>query len=72
MLTVLSLLAMLLIGLAVGLLWHGTVLVGDRRNLDRLTRLLLAELRMEARTQTTMQAMRQAAREYGYRPDGRR
>lgn len=63
MLLGLALLAVLGIGVIVGLLWGGTVLLGDRQTVDRLAAQLLAELRMHARTQATMQAMRQVARE---------
>jgi hypothetical protein len=64
MLLVLALVTVLLIGVLAGLWWHGTVLLGDRRTLDRLSDRLLTELRMEAHTQATMQAMRQAAQEH--------
>lgn len=71
MVTFLSLLAVLLIGVAAGLLWRNTIALSDRRALDRLASLLLAEVRMEARTQAAMRAMRQVAREYGRsREDG--
>jgi hypothetical protein len=58
----------LAVGMLAGLWWRGTVLLGDRRTVDRLSEQLLTELRMEARTQATMRAMRQAAQEHRQRP----
>jgi hypothetical protein len=58
----------LAVGMLVGLWWRGTVLLGDRRTVDRLSEQLLTELRMEARTQATMRAMRQAADKPRQRP----
>ncbi len=54
----------MVVGLLAGLWWRGTVLLGDRRTVDRLSEQLLTELRMEAKTQATMRAMRQAVREH--------
>jgi hypothetical protein len=59
----LALLVVLIIVIVVGLLWHGTVLIGDRRALDRLARHLETERRMAAATQATLQAMRRTAQE---------
>ena len=53
----------LAVGVLAGLWWRGTVLLGDRRAVDRLSERLLTELRMEAQTQATMRAMRQAAQQ---------
>jgi hypothetical protein len=72
MLLALALVTVLIIGVLAGLWWRGTVLLGDRRTLDRLSDRLLTELRMEAHTQATIQALRQVAREYGDGPEGRR
>lgn len=58
----LALVGVLIVGLVFGLLWRGTVLIGDRRALDRLAAQLEAERRMNAATQDTLQAMRQAVR----------
>jgi hypothetical protein len=52
------------VGVLAGLWWRGTVLLGDRRTIDRLSERLLTELRMEAWTQATMRAMRQAAQQH--------
>lgn len=59
----LALLGVLIIGLLVGLIWRGTVLLGDRQVVDRLSQQLAAEARMRAATQATLFAMRQAARQ---------
>ncbi len=58
-LIVLSLLAVLVIGVVIGLVWRGAVMVGDRRVFDRLARQLEAERRMTAATHATLHAMRQ-------------
>jgi hypothetical protein len=54
MLLALALVTVLIIGVIIGVLaglwWRGTVLLGDRRTLDRLSDRLLTELRMEAHT----------------------
>jgi hypothetical protein len=63
MLLLLALLATLLVGVVIGLAWRGTVVLGDHRALDRLASRLLTELRMEAHTQATLQAMRRAGRD---------
>lgn len=57
----LALLGFLILGLAIGLVWRGTVIIGDRRALDRLSHQLIAEQRVEAATRLTLQRMRQAA-----------
>lgn len=54
----------LLVGVFAGLAWRGTVLLGDRRTVERISEQLLAELRMAARTQSTMEEMRRVAAEY--------
>jgi hypothetical protein len=63
MLITLSLLAVLILGVLVGLVWRGVVLIGDHRSLDRLAAQLETERRMAATTHTTLQAMRQIARD---------
>jgi len=64
----LALLGVLVLGLIVGLVWRGTVIISDRRALNRLGRQFTAEQRMEAATRLTLQRMREAA----VRPDLRR
>jgi hypothetical protein len=68
MVVLVALIGALLVGLIVGLLWRGAVLVGDRRVLEGLAARLEAERRMAARTQATLQQMREAARQFGPRP----
>lgn len=58
----LALVGVLVIGLVAGLLWRGTLLIGNRRALDRLSSQLSAEQRMQAATHATLAAMRQAVR----------
>ncbi len=62
MLVLLALLGALVVGLLVGLACHGTVLIGDRRALNRLAAQLTAEQRMTAATHATLAAMRHAVR----------
>ncbi|WP_147252096.1 hypothetical protein [Blastococcus sp. TF02-09] len=62
MLTVLALVGVLVLGLALGLVWRGAVLIGDRRTLDRLASQLEAEQCMAAATHATLAAMRQTVR----------
>lgn len=62
MIIFLALIGVLIIGLVLGLLWHSTVLIGDRRALDRLASHLAAEHLIQARTHDTLRAMRDAAR----------
>lgn len=63
MLLALALLAVLGVGIVVGLVWRGAVIIGDRRALDRLAGRLDAERRMTAATHATVQAMRQMTRQ---------
>ena len=57
-----TVLAVLLLGVALGFWWQGVVPIGNRRTVsDRATR-LAAEQRIEAQTRLTLQAMRQAAK----------
>jgi hypothetical protein len=57
-----ALVGVLLVGLIGGLLFHGTLLIGDRRTLERLTSGLVAEQQLQARTHATLRAMHEAAR----------
>lgn len=57
-----AVIGVLVIGLAIGLLWRGVLLVGDRRVLDRLSSQLLAEQRMQAYSRATLHAMSDAVR----------
>ena len=59
----LALIGVLVIGLLLGLLWQGSVVIGDRRTLDRLASQLVAEQRMQAQTHATLRAMRETARD---------
>jgi hypothetical protein len=67
---VLALIGVLVIGLVLGLLWHSTVLIGDRRVLHRLASHLAAEQLIQARTHDTLRAMRDAARDHWQRGSG--
>lgn len=58
----LALLGVLVLGIVAGLVFRGSVLIGDRRTLNRLSSHLLAEQRMQAATHATMAAMRATAR----------
>jgi hypothetical protein len=62
MLLICALIGVLLIGVILGLLWHSTVLIGDRRTLARLASSLAAEQQLQARTHATLRAMHAAAR----------
>lgn len=66
MILTLAFIGILVIGVVLGLMWHGIVLVGDRRAVDRLAAQLVAEVRMQNQTHATLQAMRQMARGYGH------
>ena len=55
------LLGVLLIGLVLGLVCHSRLLIGDRRTVHRQARGLATEQQLQARTQATLQAMRQVA-----------
>ncbi len=66
----LAAMAVMLIGVIVGMALRGTVLVGDKRAVDRISERLVAELRMEARTQATMHAMQRAAAEARTKANG--
>lgn len=57
-----ALVGVLLVGIIAGLMWHSTVLIGDRRTLDRLVSGLAAEQQLQARTHATLRAMHEAAR----------
>lgn len=63
MLIISSLLAMLFVGIAVGLAWRGLIVIGDRRALDRLAAQLETERRMAAATNASLRTMRQVVRE---------
>lgn len=65
----LALLSVLVVGVTLGLLWRGSVLIGDRRTLDRLVSQLSAEQHMQARTHATLRAMHEAARDGRQRGD---
>lgn len=62
MLLICALVGALLIGVVAGLLWHSTVLIGDRRTLDRLASTLVAEQQLQARTHAALRAMHEVAR----------
>ncbi|TQN41689.1 hypothetical protein FHU33_1066 [Blastococcus colisei] len=70
MIIFLALTGVLVIGLMLGLLWHSTVLIGDRRALDRLASHLAAEQLIQARTHDTLRAMRDAAHNQWQRGSG--
>lgn len=62
MVTFLALLGVLCVGLVVGRLWHSTILIGDRRALDRLAGGLIAEQRLQSQTHATLRAMQEETR----------
>lgn len=62
MVITLALIGVLVIGLVLGLLWHGTVLIGDRRALDRLASHLATEQLIQDQTHATLRAMRDVVR----------
>lgn len=64
MLTAFALIGVLVIGFAIGLLWRGAVLLGDRTALERLVAERQTEQRLQALTHATLTAMRQAVREH--------
>lgn len=43
--------------------WRGTLLLGDRRAVDRLAAQLATELHLRVRTEATLRAMGEAARD---------
>jgi hypothetical protein len=63
LLAVAVLVALLLLGVALGFWWQGVVLPGNRRTLSDRATWLAAEQRIEAQTRRTLQAMRQAAKQ---------
>lgn len=63
--------AALVIGIGLGLTWRGTLLLGDRRAVDRLASQLATELHLQARTEATLRAMREATRDAAARSGGK-
>ncbi|MHB8448991.1 MAG: hypothetical protein ACYDAQ_00735 [Mycobacteriales bacterium] len=66
LLMVVALVAVLLVGLAIGAVGRGWLLTpGDRRRLEGIANQLQTEARIDALTRSALQAMRQAARSPG-------
>lgn len=64
--TLLFLLVTLIVGASLGLAWRGTVLLGDRRAVDRLATQLMTEMRLQAETDATLRAMQRIAQKRQY------
>lgn len=58
-----AVIAALLLGVALGLRWHGVVVLANRRALDEFVARLSAEHRIDAQTRLTLQAMRHVAKQ---------
>lgn len=58
MVTTLALVGALVVGLLIGLTWQGVVHIGDCHVIDRLSRQLVAEQRLQEATRQTLNRMR--------------
>lgn len=62
--SVLALVGVLVMGLLLGLAWRGSLFIGDRRALDRLSGSIEVEQRLREATHAAMQASRRVVREH--------